>query len=418
MRSATLARAARWALFAGCLAVPAWLWPHGWMLAYLAQTAALVVLALSYNLQLGTCGLLSFGHAAFAGLGAFAAAHWFNRFGGPLPLLPLVGGVAGAACGLVFGVLSTRRSGTAFAMITLGLGECVAAAAWSVPAWFGGLGGVPIDRTHGTPWGGWPFGTQFGAQFGSPAHAYALIAAWCFASSVAMRALTRMPLARLANAVRDNPARVAALGTDPRMVRLAMVVCASFFAGIAGTLTLIDIEIATADSVGMARSATVLIAAVIGGTASFFGPALGAAVLTAFSVAVAGVSRAWALYLGLLFVVVVIAAPRGLAGVVSAFAHAFRRGAEAGERRRMLLGAAAALCWCIAIVCAAELGYAWRFAQDEGARATLGMWRVDPAAPLGWAIALAAAALGALLWRARVSRLAMGDRAPEHGAGQ
>ncbi|WP_179404026.1 ATP-binding cassette domain-containing protein [Burkholderia guangdongensis] len=407
--SAPLASLARWTAFAGCLALPAWLWPHGAMLAYLAQTAALVVLALSYNLQLGTCGLLSFGHAAFAGLGAFAAAHWFNRYGCPLPLLPLVGGVAGAGFGLLFGALATRRSGTAFAMITLGLGECVAAAAWSMPDWFGGIGGLSIDRTQGMQWGGGPFGAQFGAQFGSPAHAYALIAAWCFASALAMRALTRTPLARLANAVRDNPARVAALGTAPRTVRLAMVVCASFFAGVAGTLTLIDVEIATADSVGMARSATVLIAAVIGGTASFFGPALGAAVLTCFSVAVAGVSRAWALYLGLLFVVVVIAAPRGLAGVAADVAHAFRRDARAGERRRVLCGAASVLCWGVAVACAAELGYAWRFAQDEGTRATLGAWRVDPASPFGWAVALAAAVAGTALWRVRAPRGADAD---------
>ncbi|MBN3793349.1 branched-chain amino acid ABC transporter permease, partial [Burkholderia sp. Ac-20353] len=163
MRSCTRAGLLRWALFAGSLVLPAWLWPHGGMLGYLSQMAALVVLALSYNLQLGTTGLLSFGHAAFAGLGAFAAAHWFNRFGGPLPLLPLVGGVAGAGFGLLFGMLATRRAGTAFAMITLGLGECVAAAAWSMPAWFGGVGGVSIDRASGPPVGGW--------QFGAPAHA-------------------------------------------------------------------------------------------------------------------------------------------------------------------------------------------------------------------------------------------------------
>ncbi|MBY4791093.1 branched-chain amino acid ABC transporter permease, partial [Burkholderia dolosa] len=187
MRSRSGSGIVRWALFAACVALPAWLWPHGAVLGYLAQTAALVVLALSYNLQLGTTGLLSFGHAAFAGLGAFAAAHWFNRFGGPLPLLPLVGGAAGAGFGFVAGLRATRRAGTAFAMITLGLGECVAAAAWSVPAWFGGIGGVPIDRASGTPWGGW--------HFGAPAHAYAVIAAWCIASAVAMHALTRTPFA-------------------------------------------------------------------------------------------------------------------------------------------------------------------------------------------------------------------------------
>ncbi|KVL14771.1 branched-chain amino acid ABC transporter permease [Burkholderia ubonensis] len=409
MRSGVFVGIARWALFAACLALPAWLWPDGAMLGYLAQTAALVVLALSYNLQLGTTGLLSFGHAAFAGLGAFAAAHWFNRFGGPLPLLPLVGGAAGAAFGLLFGVLATRRSGTAFAMITLGLGECVAAAAWSVPAWFGGVGGVPIDRASGTPWGGW--------HFGAPAHAYALIAAWCVGSALAMHALTRTPLARLANAVRDNPARVAALGTEPRRVRLAMVTCASFFAGVAGTLTLIDVEIATPDSMSMARSATVLIAAVIGGTGAFFGPAAGAVVLTALSIVVAGVSRAWALYLGVLFVAIVVAAPRGIAGSAAALVHALRRGAPAAERWRMLCGVAACAFWGVALVCAAELGYAWRFAQDDGASAgtAFGAWGIDADTPAGWAVACSAAGIGALLWGWRARFVPGGQDGEQRG---
>ncbi|KVH32071.1 branched-chain amino acid ABC transporter permease [Burkholderia cepacia] len=403
MRSRTLAAGlARWSLFAACVALPAWLWPHGAVLGYLAQTAALVVLALSYNLQLGTTGLLSFGHAAFAGLGAFAAAHWFNRFGGPLPLLPLVGGMAGAGFGFLAGLLATRRAGTAFAMITLGLGECVAAAAWSVPAWFGGIGGVPIDRASGTPWGGW--------HFGAPAQAYAVIAAWCIASAWAMHALTRMPLARLANAVRDNPARVAALGTDPRRVRLAMVTCASFFAGVAGTLTLIDVEIATPDSVSMARSATVLIAAVIGGTGTFFGPAAGAAVLTLLSIVVAGVSRAWALYLGVLFVAIVVAAPRGIAGIVQALAQASRRGAPAAARWRMLCAVGACVFWGVAIVCAAELGYAWRFAQDDGSGLAFGAWGIDADTPAGWAVACSAAGIGTLLWGWR-ARFAPGGQA-------
>ncbi|CAN0641374.1 branched-chain amino acid ABC transporter permease [Burkholderia cepacia] len=401
MRSRVLAGCTRWALFAACFVLPAWLWPHGAVLGYLAQTAALVVLALSYNLQLGTTGLLSFGHAAFAGLGAFAAAHLFNHMGGPLPLLPLVGGLAGAGFGFVAGLLATRRSGTAFAMITLGLGECVAAAAWSVPAWFGGLGGVPIDRAGGTTWGGW--------QFGAPAHAYAVIAAWCVASAWAMHALTHTPLARLANAVRDNPARVAALGTDPRRVRLAMVTCASFFAGIAGTLTLIDVELATPDSVSMARSATVLIATVIGGTGAFFGPAAGAAVLTALSVVVAGVSRAWALYLGVLFVVIVVAAPRGIAGIAQAVAHALRRGAPGAERWRLLCGIGACVFWGVAVVCAAELGYAWRFAQDDGSGLAFGAWGIDADTPAGWAVACSAAGIGALLWGWR-ARFAQGAR--------
>ncbi|WP_038732429.1 branched-chain amino acid ABC transporter ATP-binding protein/permease [Burkholderia pseudomallei] len=381
-----LPEALAWLAFVALLVVPALAWPRGWMLGYLAQTAAMIVLALSYNLLLGTTGLLSFGHAAFAGLGAFVAAHGFNRYGLPLPLVPLAGGAAGAAFGALFGFVATRRAGTAFAMITLGIGELVAAAAWSVPEWFGGAGGVSIDRAAGPALAGW--------EFGKPMHAYALIAAWCVVAAVAMRVLVRTRLARLANAVRDNPARVAALGTDPCRVRFAMAIAAAFFAGVAGALTLIDVEVATAESVGMLRSGAVLFATVIGGTTAFFGPVVGAVLLTFFSVFVASVSRAWLLYLGLLFVAVVLAAPGGASGRWRAWRDARRHGGARFDARRALPGAGAALAGGVAIVFAAELAYALQFAQDEARRAVIGPWRFDAGAQLGWGIAALAAALG------------------------
>ncbi|CAJ3285937.1 branched-chain amino acid ABC transporter ATP-binding protein/permease [Burkholderia pseudomallei] len=381
-----LPEALAWLAFVALLVVPALAWPRGWMLGYLAQTAAMIVLALSYNLLLGTTGLLSFGHAAFAGLGAFVAAHGFNRYGLPLPLVPLAGGAAGAAFGALFGFVATRRAGTAFAMITLGIGELVAAAAWSVPEWFGGAGGVSIDRAAGPALAGW--------EFGKPMHAYALIAAWCVVAAVAMRVLVRTRLARLANAVRDNPARVAALGTDPCRVRFAMAIAAAFFAGVAGALTLIDVEVATAESVGMLRSGAVLFATVIGGTTAFFGPVVGAVLLTFFSVFVASVSRAWLLYLGLLFVAVVLAAPGGASGRWRAWRDARRHGGARFDARRALPGAGAALAGGVAIVFAAELAYALQFAQNDARRAVIGPWRFDAGAPLGWGIAALAAALG------------------------
>ncbi|AJX33224.1 ATP-binding cassette domain-containing protein [Burkholderia oklahomensis] len=396
MSSATvrsrLSHALPWLALIALLAVPALVWPRGWMLGYLAQTAALIVLALSYNLLLGATGLLSFGHAAFAGLGAFAAAHVFNRYGLPLPLVPLAGGVAGAGFGALFGFIATRRAGTAFAMITLGLGELVAAAAWSVPGWFGGAGGVSIDRASGPALGAW--------HFARPMHAYALIALWCVGAAAAMRALAGTPFARLANAVRDNPARVAALGTDPRRVRYAMAVAAAFFAGVSGALTLIDVEVATSESVGMLRSGAVLFATVIGGATGFFGPVVGAVLLTFFSVFVASVSRAWLLYLGVLFVAVVLAAPGGVSGRWRARRDARRHGGARVDWRRELAGAGAAIALGVAIVFVVELAYALQFAQDEGRRAVIGPWRFDAGAPLGWSIAAAAAAIGAGLARA------------------
>jgi branched-chain amino acid transport system permease protein len=240
---------APWLVLIAALGLPPCFSSQSWLLAYLAQTVTMIVFALSYNLLLGETGLLSFGHAAYAGLGAFAAAHVFNRSGMPLPLLPLVGGGAGALAGVLFGFISTRRAGTAYAMITLGIGELVAASVWLVPGWFGGEGGMPIDRASGVPFFAWTFG---------PAReAYGLIAAWCVLACVAMFAFSRTPMARLANAVRDNPVRAAAIGVDPRRVRFTMSVVSAFFAGVAGVLGLINVELVSAEGVGLARSGSV-----------------------------------------------------------------------------------------------------------------------------------------------------------------
>ncbi|WP_201446523.1 branched-chain amino acid ABC transporter ATP-binding protein/permease [Burkholderia gladioli] len=384
--------AAGWLALVGLLVLPALIWPQGAVLAWLAQTAALVVLALSYNLLLGSTGLLSFCHAAFAGMGAFVAAHAFNRFGFALPWLPLAGGLGGAGFGLLFGAIATRRAGTAFAMITLGLGELIAAAAWSVPDWFGGAGGLAIDRTAGAPLGAW--------RFGADREAYALIAAWCLLSALAMRVVLATPFARLARAVRDKPRRVAALGTDPRRLRLLMMVIAAFFAGVAGTLTLIDVELASSDSVSMLRSATVLFATVIGGSGGFFGPVLGAAVMAAFGSFVAGLSRAWLFYLGLLFVAVVVAAPGGLLGALAAQAAAWR-GAGREARLRQLSRLAAWLVAVLAIVFGVELGYALQLGDGEGGQrlASIGVWQFDAGSAPGWVIAIALALVATALGR-------------------
>jgi branched-chain amino acid transport system permease protein len=378
---------APWLALVAFLAVPPFVWPQSWLLAYLAQSASMIVFALSYNLLLGETGLLSFGHAVYAGLGALAAAQVFNWIGAPLALLPLIGGLGGALCGVVFGFIATRRSGTAFAMITLGLGELVVAAAWALPDWFGGEAGVAIDRASGTPLGAW--------RFGPAREAYALIALWCLLASAAMFALSRTPFMRLANAVRDNPVRAAAIGCYPRRVRYGVVVAAAFFAGIAGTLGLINIELVSTESVGMMRSGAVLIATVIGGTAAFFGPVAGALVLTFFSVVVASVTRAWLFYLGLFFVVVVVASPDGLAGFVER--HATRLAVHGWRRCRpvYLWGTAGALLWGAAVVLVVQWAYAVQFGVDDGA--AFG----DAGAP--WPLAVSPLWLGVIVFMLAVS---------------
>ncbi|MFM0023554.1 branched-chain amino acid ABC transporter permease [Paraburkholderia azotifigens] len=347
-----------WLALAALLIVPPCISTQSWLVAWLAQTAAMIVFALSYNLLLGGAGLLSFGHAASSGIGALIAAQLFNRVGVPLPLLPLMGGLGGALFGALYGLVATRRSGTAFAMITLGIGELVAAAAWTLPDWFGGEAGVAIDRTAGI--------AVPGLTFGPAREAYALIALWCALAVIAMYLLSRTPFMRLANAVRDNPVRAAAIGCFPRRVRYEVVVWSSFFAGIAGTLGLINVELVSTESVGMLRSGSVLIATVIGGSGVFFGPVAGAVVLTFFSVVVASTTRAWLLYLGLFFVVVVVGAPDGIAGWMR---RQTARIARDGWRVCLPWFAcriASACMWSLAVVLCVQWAYAQRFGTEEG----------------------------------------------------
>ena len=222
---------------------------QSWLLAYLAQTATMIVFALSYNLLLGETGLLSFGHAAYAGLGAFAAAHVFNRSACRWRCCRWSAGVGGALAGVLFGFISTRRAGTAFAMITLGIGELVAAGVWLVPGWFGGEGGVAIDRASGPPLFAWtlrPGARGLCADRGVVrARVRRDVRVLAHAVHAARQRGARQPRARRGDRLRSAPRAL----HDGRS-------WSAFFAGIAGVLGLINVELASAESVGLrARAA-------------------------------------------------------------------------------------------------------------------------------------------------------------------
>jgi branched-chain amino acid transport system permease protein len=282
----------------------------------LSQMGIMIIFALSYNMLLGQTGMLSFGHAVYSGLGAYFAIHLLvavaqGRALFPVSLLPLVGGLAGMAFGLIFGWLTTRRAGTPFAMITLGIGEMVFAASLMFPGFFGGEAGVSGNRTAGGPFLG-----MGGLNFGPDIQVYYLIAAWTFVCMIAMFALTQTPLGRIANAVRDNPERAEFIGYDTQRVRWLMLVLSSFFAGVAGGLSAIYFEIVSAENLSAVRSGGVLLAAFIGGAAFFFGPILGSLVFVLFAVALSEATKAWQLYLGVFFVLLVMYAPGGVASLI------------------------------------------------------------------------------------------------------
>jgi branched-chain amino acid transport system permease protein len=285
-------------------------------LALMSQAGIMIIFALSYNMLLGQSGMLSFGHAVYSGLGAYFAIHAMNlvgkgQFHFPISLLPLVGGLAGLAFGFVFGWLTTRKAGTPFAMITLGIGEMVFAASLMFPGFFGGEAGISGNRTAGPPFLG-----ITGLNFGRDLHVYYLVAAWCFASIVAMFAITATPLGRIANAVRDNPERAEFIGYNTQRVRWLMLMLSAFFAGIAGGLMAINLESVGSEAVSSIRSGGVLLAAFIGGVAFFFGPILGAIVFVFFAIALSEYTKAWQLYLGVFFVILVMFAPGGLSSLI------------------------------------------------------------------------------------------------------
>ena len=191
-------------------------------------------------------------------------------------------------------------------MITLGIGEMVFAASLMFSGFFGGEGGVTADQAAGRPFLG-----ISSITFGPQIQVYYLIAVWCFVYAIAMYALTQTPLSRIANAVRDNPERAEVHRLQHARVRWFMLILSSFFAGIAGALTAMNFEIVSAENVHAVRSGGVLLAAFIGGAAFFFGPILGAIVFVFFAVALSEYTKAWQLYLGVFFVLLVMYAPGG-----------------------------------------------------------------------------------------------------------
>lgn len=298
-------------------------------ISVLSLTGIAIVFALSYNMLFGETGLLSFGHAVYYGLGAYATMHALNYFHAaaipfPVELLPLVGGAAGLVFGLVLGYISTRRAGITFAMISLGIGVLMASLAVILRRFFGGDGGLSGDPTLGAHW--------FGVTFVSPIQLYYFVAVWCMICILAMYFFTTTPLGRIANAVRDNPERAQFIGYNTHHVRFRVHALASLFAGVAGGLAAIVSGIVTPDMLGLTNSGEVLMMVYIGGAGIFFGPVAGAIILTFMEVLLSNYTKAWQLYIGLFFVLIVMYVPGGVASLIEMHLPVLRR----GKLRRLL----------------------------------------------------------------------------------
>lgn len=282
-------------------------------LTIMNQMAITIVFALAYNMLLGQGGMLSFGHAVYMGMGGFMCMHMMNWIEAdsipiPLPMLPIFGGLFGLGMATIVGAFSTRSAGTVFAMISLGIGELIAACSIIIVAFFGGEEGISGDRTYGLP--------VFGVEFLKQIEVYYLTAFWVVFSALLMFLFSRTPAGRMANAVRDNPERAEFLGYSARRVRYISFCASGFFAGVAGGLFAINFEILTEENLNLVYSGSILLITFLGGVGFFFGPIIGAVVFTLLQSVLSLQTELWQLYVGALFVLTVMFFPGGLAGLI------------------------------------------------------------------------------------------------------
>ncbi|MES2937348.1 MAG: branched-chain amino acid ABC transporter permease [Pseudomonadota bacterium] len=290
--------------------------PQGLVNAAIQMLVA-ALFASAYNVLCGQAGMLSFGHAAYFGIGAFATVHAMNALGGtgllPTPLLPLAGALGGLALGAVAGWFATQRSGTYFAMITLAIAELLHALAPHLKGLFGGEAGVSAMRLP-----------SMGISFGSTAQVYYLTLAWVLACLALLYFFTLTPVGRLALGLRENGHRLAFLGYDVHRLGVLVFAISAMFSGIAGGLQVVNNEAANYVVLDAQLSAAVVLNTYIGGVRVFLGPALGASLMTFFGYAVSDLTQSWLLYQGILFVLVMMFMPEGLAGLFGA-AHRLRQ---------------------------------------------------------------------------------------------
>ena len=306
----------RWVIWGGyalLMIVAPLLWKSSLSLTMLSQMGIAIIACLAFNMLLGQGGMLSFGHAVYSGLGSFFAMHALNMASKgqivlPVSAVPLVAGVFGALFAVLLGFVTTKKAGTPFAMITMGVGELVAAMALMFPGFFGGEGGINGNRVQGEPF--------FGITFGPQVQLYYLIALYTFICTALMFAFTRTPLGRMLNAVRDNPERVEFIGYNTQYVRYFAFIASGFFMGIAGGLGALNFEIVTAEVVGAQRSGAYLLFTFLGGAVFFFGPIIGAVLLVLALVLLSELTQAWLLYLGLVFTFMVMFAPGGISSLI------------------------------------------------------------------------------------------------------
>lgn len=285
------------------------------------EVMVFAIFAMSLDLLLGYTGLASFGHAAFYGLGAYAAGLAARHLSDHLLVGLLIGLLVAGLGALLIGALAIRSLGVYFLMLTLAFSQMIYAAAFKwmdVTGGSNGLAGIPRPRLDlpGLP----------GPDFGSAAQFYYLALAAFLGSYLVLRRVVRSPFGRTLVGIRENEVRMRAIGYDVWRYKLAAFVLAGLFAGLAGVLHAYYNGFVSPSDVYWTTSGLVMIMVIIGGAGTLIGPVLGAALVLVLQDVVSTATERWPLIMGLIFMFFVVAARGGIVGLYETLARGLRGG--------------------------------------------------------------------------------------------
>ncbi|HZU88137.1 MAG TPA: branched-chain amino acid ABC transporter permease [Stellaceae bacterium] len=306
-----LARSIPWILIVFLIALPL-PWIGSRYDTFLGTQIAIDALfAVSLNLLLGTAGLVSFGHVAYFGVGAYVCGILMKTYGVPFALAFPAAGLGAALFALVSGYFCVRLTRLYFAMLTLAFSQIVWAVAYKWNAVTGGDQGIPeIPYPHLD----WMSAIPFVADLRIGERFYLLTLVLVAVSFAIIRRIIRSPFGRMLTTIRDNPERAAFIGVNVRAYELAAFVVAGGFAGLAGALYGIFSRGVFADYVFWSKSAEVIIMTILGGIEYFWGPPIGALALVWLNQQITDYTQYWPFVLGVLLLVLLFLFPGGIAG--------------------------------------------------------------------------------------------------------
>ena len=266
--------------------------------------------AVGFNLLFGYTGLLSFGHAAFLGVGSYLTGIGMVHGGLPWGVAVLLGVVSAAAVGVVMGYLAIRTRGIYFSMVTLALAQIVYYAFYKAERWTGGengLRGIQVPSMN-------VFGVKL--DFLDPTTKYYVILAFVAAALWFVSRLLASPFGAVIEAVRENETRAAACGYDVARTKLLVFVISAALCGLAGALRALHLSVVPIDSLHYLLSGQAVMMCLLGGMGTFFGPFVGAGLFLTLEDVVTTLTRHWMAVVGAVFMFFVLYFPSGVWGSI------------------------------------------------------------------------------------------------------